>query len=120
MGEHSLDENIFVYLKLFLLYADDTIILADSAEKLQFALNIYASYCEDWRLLINYSKTKIIIFSKGKQTEYHFTLDSNTIEIVKEYRYLGVLFSKIILLLPLRNILQNRGHVLCIAYYVRL
>ena len=95
IGEHSLDENIFVYLKLFLLlYADDTIILADSAEKLQFALNIYASYCEDWRLLINYSKTKIIIFSKGKQTEYHFTLDSNTIEIVNEYKYLGVLFSK--------------------------
>ena len=58
---------MFVYLKIFLLvYADDTIILADSAEKLQFALNIDASYmyCEEWRMLINYSKTKIIILPR--------------------------------------------------------
>ena len=60
---HELDENLFLYLKIFLLlYADDTIIIADSAANLQFALNIYCSYCETWKLHINYTKTKIIIF----------------------------------------------------------
>ena len=45
----------FVYLKIFiLLYADDTIILADSAENLHCALNIYAAYCEKWKSVINF------------------------------------------------------------------
>ena len=91
---HELDENLFVYLKIFLLlYADDTIIIADSAANLQFALNIYCSYCETWKLHINYTKTKIIIFSKGEAIRYVFTMNSNDIEIVNEYKYLGVLFS---------------------------
>ena len=36
-----------VFLKLFVvLYADDTVILAETADDLQNALNIYALYCE--------------------------------------------------------------------------
>ena len=92
----ELDDNLFLFLKIFLLlYADAKIIIADSAANLQFALNIYCSYCETWKLHINYTKTKNNHFSKGEAIRYVFTMNSNDIEIVKfnEYKYLGVLFS---------------------------
>ena len=51
---------------LILMYADDTIILADSKENLQLALNALKLYCDTWKLEINCSKTKITIFSSRK------------------------------------------------------
>ena len=56
-----------MFLKVFvLLYADDTVIIAESAEDLQKALTAYALYCETWKLVVNSSKTKIVIFSKAE------------------------------------------------------
>ena len=47
---------------LILMYADDRVILADSPDKLQAAINGMEKYCEKWKLKVNVSKTKIIIF----------------------------------------------------------
>jgi len=59
--------SIGMYLKLFiLLYADETVIFAESAEELQTALNIFEKYCSEWKLSINVSKTKIVVFSKRR------------------------------------------------------
>jgi hypothetical protein len=56
-----------MYLKLFLLlYADDTVIFDESAEDLQTAFNIFEEYSSEWKLSINVSKTKIVVFSKRK------------------------------------------------------
>ena len=50
-----------------LLHADDTIIiLPETPEKLQKALDAMDSYCQTWHLTVNASKTKIIVFSRGK------------------------------------------------------
>ena len=47
-------EDISVYLKLYrLLYADDTIILAESHVELQAALNPMYLYCKSWKLEVN-------------------------------------------------------------------
>ena len=51
-----------------LLYADDTIILADSANDLQNCLTVFEEYCKRWKLFVNVEKTKIMIFSKRKIT----------------------------------------------------
>jgi hypothetical protein len=60
-------QHIVMYLKLFLLlYADDTVIFAESAEDLQTAFNIFEEYSSEWKLSINVSKTKIVVFSKRK------------------------------------------------------
>ena len=51
------------FLKLYiLLYADDTVILAESREKLQAALNAMYLNCSLWDLEVYPSKTKITIF----------------------------------------------------------
>jgi hypothetical protein len=69
------DSEVEVFIKLFtLLYADDTIIMAESPEELQKALTATAAYCEQWGLKINPSKSKIMIFSREnpqKTTIYH-------------------------------------------------
>ncbi|MCW4343354.1 MAG: reverse transcriptase family protein, partial [Candidatus Thiodiazotropha endolucinida] len=68
IASNNINENAYFFLKIFvLLYADDTVILAESDEDLQHALNAYATYCENWKLSVNTDKTKIMIFSKGRQ-----------------------------------------------------
>jgi hypothetical protein len=69
-----LNENciqyIGMYLKLFLLlFVDDTVIFAESPADLQAALNIFEEYCSEWKLSINVSQTKIVVFSKRKHNK---------------------------------------------------
>ena len=88
-------DSAFIYLKLFvLLYADDTVILAESAEDLNSALRIYELYCNAWKLSINASKSNVLIFSKGRLPHYEFTLNGTQLEVVSEYKYLGILFCR--------------------------
>lgn len=64
--EHLETEDIVVYLKLYvLLYADDTVVLAESPVELQQALDAMYQYCNLWKLNVNTDKTKIVIFFKG-------------------------------------------------------
>ena len=51
---------------LVLLYADDTIVLSNTAAGLQKALDDLSNYCTEWKLQVNSGKTKVIIFSKIK------------------------------------------------------
>lgn len=63
--------EITVFVELFILmYADDTIILAETAEDLQKNLNIFCNYCDEWKLSINCSNTNIFILSKEKLKIY--------------------------------------------------
>ncbi|MEW8542097.1 MAG: reverse transcriptase family protein, partial [Candidatus Thiodiazotropha sp.] len=53
-------------VKLFLLlYADDIILFAATAEELQSSLDILYDYSKRWKLKVNTEKTKILIFRKG-------------------------------------------------------
>jgi hypothetical protein len=51
-------------LKLIvLMYADDTILISDTPHGLQQSLNCLRDYCKVWKLQVNESKTKVVIFS---------------------------------------------------------
>ena len=79
---------------LLLLYADDTIVLAECPEDLQRALDILKIYCEFWGLDINVRKTKVMIFSRGKIREMpKFNFNEETVDVVWDYKYLGVKFN---------------------------
>ena len=71
------------------MYADDTVIFAESPEVLQIALNTMQSYCDTWKIQVNTSKTKVLIFSK----ETCFYYNGQTIEIVDDFSYLGIKFN---------------------------
>ena len=81
------DDDIWVFTKLFiLLYADDTVILSESVEDLQAGLQTYEEYCNIWKLEVNTSKTKVIIFSKDNYSNYEFKFKykDEILEIVSE------------------------------------
>ena len=52
-----------------LLYADDTIVMAETPDDLQFALNAECDYCQTLHLTVNTSKTKII-FSHVERSDH--------------------------------------------------
>lgn len=91
---HLQDEDTVIYLKLItLLYADDTIIFAETPDDLQKSLEALNDYCNQWDLKVNASKTKIIIFSRGKVKKLPvFYLNDVIIDIVDDYKYLGIIF----------------------------
>lgn len=49
-----------------LMFADDILLLSESAEGLQNCLNKLNDYCNKWQLSINIKKTKIMIFQQKK------------------------------------------------------
>ena len=89
------DDDIEVFLRLYvLLYADDTIVMAESPKDLQDALNAVFEYCSSWKLTVNTSKTKVVIFSRGKLRNIpDFTFGADNLEVVDDYTYLGVTFN---------------------------
>ena len=61
LGIELNDDRDILWLKLLiLLYADDTVILSDTAENLQSSLNAFHNYCTEWQLNVNINKTKFL------------------------------------------------------------
>ena len=71
------------YVHLFLLlYADDTIVLAETPDDMQGALDTLKRYCDQYGLHVNTEKSKIVIFSRGKiRTLPKFRLNGESVEI---------------------------------------
>ena len=100
-------DDMFIYLEMYvMLYADDTIIMSNNAESFQACLDTFHTYCIDWRLTVNESKTKILIFGASKTDNFSFKFGETTLEFVDTYKYLGTVFSKS------GSFLNARKHVL--------
>lgn len=84
-----------VLLKLYvLLYADDTVILAETPDDLQKALYAMEDYCTEFKLHININKTKIMKLSRGKLRNIPtFYFGKQELEVVDSYPYLGLHFN---------------------------
>ena len=76
-----------------LLYADDLVILSLSKKDLQEKLNQLYRYCKTWKLDINTSKTKIMIFNKKYLSSEPFHVGDTIIEQVRQYKYLGLIIT---------------------------
>ena len=82
-------EDLVSYLKLYILmYADDTVLMAEDLQKYLDTLN---EYCNNVDLKINTSKTKILIFSRRKLKNIpSFKFADMKLDVVNDYNYLGV------------------------------
>ena len=84
------NDEMLTLLKLYvLLYADDTIIMAESPKELQLALNALSEYCQTWKLNINIDKIKIMRFAnkKAQIPIQDFWLNGEKVELVDPYVY---------------------------------
>ena len=92
-GLDGIDIDMF---KIFmLLYADDIVIFANNQEQLQNSLDLLLEYCNRWKLTINITKTKVMVFRKGGMLPRNliFYYNGVALEIVKEFKYLGIIFT---------------------------
>ena len=89
------DDTLQKFMKLFvLLYADETVILSETSDKLQIGLDNLYRYSDLWDLKINREKTKILVFSKGKIRRVpDFTLAGEKLDVTFNYKYLGLFFN---------------------------
>lgn len=78
-----------------LMYAYDLVILASTHSRLQRSLNILLEYYTVNGLTVNVDKTKTLTTSHNglKRNKRPFTYNSNQIESVRNFTYLGVNFS---------------------------
>ena len=87
----GIEDELDIFLRLFiLLYVDDTVLFSDSAEDLQVQLNNFSEYCDTWKLKVNISKTKIVVFTRARLNHFNFSYKGSNLEIVKDYICLGI------------------------------
>ena len=82
-------------------YADDTslsgLISNNDESSYRSAITSFVNWCDQNYLLLNVSKTKemVVDFRKGNKTEHQpVFIKGGTVEIVPEYKYLGVVFDE--------------------------
>ena len=75
-----------------LLYADDMLLLSTTKSGLQKSLTALEIYCDKWQLVVNTTKTKIMVFNNTSKPEFHYK--GENLEVVEEYTYLGLLIHK--------------------------
>ena len=73
-----------------IFFADDSILLAKTLEAARRNLKIVAEVSRAFGLEINESKSKILIFRKGRQKEEDRVKEVEGIEVVESVRYLGI------------------------------
>lgn len=51
--------------------------------------------CHEWKLKLNCTESKIVVFSRGRvhQYNYNFKFGCENIELVEDYKYLGLSFN---------------------------
>ena len=84
-GFEGLDVNMFKIVML--LYADDIMLFSNSKENLQEGLDFLSNYCKRWKLKINVSKTKVMIFRRGGRLHRNlaFYYEGEPLEIVSKF-----------------------------------
>ena len=122
ISEYAMD-HVQIYLKIFLLlYADDTILLTESANEMQRMLNVFDDYCSKWRLSVHLDKTKVVIFEKRKSNRnLKFSMRGEEIKRADSYTYLGLLFNYNCSFFPARKnlIAQANKALFALNYKIR-
>ena len=85
-----------------MFYADDIVLMAESAEHLQALINRVQDYSEKWRFKLNQCKSQVVVFNSTKQERVKYAKafaltfkgDNNLprvpLKVVDHYKYLGV------------------------------
>ena len=77
----------------YIMYADDLCLIAHDANDLQIALNNLEKYCDKNNLTVNITKSKLVIFHKGRLPKCEIYYKQTALERVNEFTYLGITLS---------------------------
>ena len=76
-----------------LLYADDVVVMSESANELQSLLDIVGQYGRDFGVRFSSEKSKVMIVNRSQDVNITWRLGENELEQTCEYKYLGVCMS---------------------------
>ena len=87
--------NLDMFKLFLLLYADDIVIMSETEEGLKHSLFLLEKYSDRWKLTVNATKTKVMIFRKGGRINRNirFIYKGHVLEIVSKFTYLGIVFT---------------------------
>ena len=88
-------DDLKLCLLLSWLYADDSVLIAESRLDLQNSLDSAHDYCQRWKLCVNILKTKIVVFREGGRLSINdiWFYGDSILEVVEHFSYLGIMFS---------------------------
>ena len=103
----SMNNQICIFL---MLYADDTLLFSESLDGMQSMLDKFSNYCKMWKLEVNTSKTKVVIFFRSVNTGLRLSLIQTELsQITQMLIYIWVFYFiiQVVLTLQKRNRLKN-------------
>lgn len=107
----SMPPSIAGYIVGCLLYADDLMIISESKSGLQHSLDNLNGYCDKWKLQLNVKKTKVMIFTCGRnEIKEDFKFGNDVLCQARTYSYLGVTFNRKGSYIDAINILKEKGN----------
>lgn len=65
----------------------------ETPECLQKTLTAFENYCNNWKLKVNTSKTKVVCSKRRFRSNFIFKIYGQPIEVQDSYSYLGVTFN---------------------------
>ena len=77
-----------------LLFADDIVLIADTADHLQQAMDIMSEHARRWRYRFSNSKCAVVVSGKQRATGRKWMLAGEEVEERDEYKHLGLLIQK--------------------------
>ena len=79
-------------MAIVLLYADDIVLISETAAGLQKQLTLLGQFCAAKGLTVNLTKTKVLVFNARKPPVEQFLYQGQPLEKVMQYKYLGIEF----------------------------
>jgi exonuclease III len=81
-----------------LLYADDVVLLADSAEELQGLIDTVDEFCRKWKMSMNMKKSEVMVVratdqSPAAERSHEWVCRDSKLKVVRKYKYLGIWFT---------------------------
>ena len=78
------------FQKFVLLFADDTLLLAETLPDLQNLLNKLSSYCDNWNITVNTDKTKVLVFKRSSRPEdFDIFYGNERLDVVRNFYLSG-------------------------------
>ena len=92
-----------------LIYADDIVLLSDDELKMQTMLDCLNKWCRTWGLIINFDKSKTVHFKavSSARTKFNFVCGISSLELVDQYKYLGIVFTEHLDLMQMSKIVAQ-------------
>jgi len=75
---------------MLLLFADDVVLLAHTLEDAQKLMVVLVSFCLHSGLIVNESKTKVMLVKTNHKEKPCIVYNNETLEVVESFKYLGL------------------------------